>query len=459
MKPKILLLSILCCWSLCALKIPDADSDDLMAKTNIMVEKYRLDNGLTVLLSVDRSSPEVAINIWYQVGAVNEQPHKTGLAHLFEHLMFEGSRQIEGAKHFKTLESTGASGINATTSLFRTNYFETMPKDSLELALSLESSRMFFLALTQAKLDEQREVVRREREQRYETTPYGLAALKLWQNIFGPDHPFHGKVIGSHEDLVNATLTDVQGFYDHFYGPSNASLALVGDFDPNEAKALIDKYFSTMPPTTIAIEPPLPAIELKGQEVIRVDEKLGQLPLVRIQYLTPGLFEKGDAELDIISDILAGGEYGRLQKALTRDQHWANFVSARQESFSQVSVFTIDVILNQGVKEDLVIDKIDEVLADLVSNPPTDMELERAKNSIMTNVFFSLEKKSNRADLLQSYNRFAKDPSYIKQDIERYVQATPASLKASVVRYLPPGEKRKVLIAKNAPIDMALKGK
>src|SRR5579871_583493 len=193
-------------------------------KQIVPVEKYQLDNGLTVLLSEDKSDPFVAVNIWYFVGAINEVPEKTGFAHLFEHLMFEGSKFVPDSEHFKLLERVGGFDVNASTGFERTNYYETVPKDQLALVLAMESSRMFFLDITQAKLDEQREVVRREREQRYETVPYGIAALTQWQSIFKAGHPFHGRVIGSHEDLMAASLSDAQRFYDRYYGPTNACI-------------------------------------------------------------------------------------------------------------------------------------------------------------------------------------------------------------------------------------------
>ncbi len=436
--------------------------DDISHKLSLPVEKHVLNNGLTILLSEDHSTPFVAVNLWYFVGAVNEHLKRTGLAHLFEHLMFEGSLYVPGSEYFRLLEKVGGFDVNASTGFERTNYYETVPKSQLALVLAMEASRMSFLTITKAKLDEQRAVVRREREQRLETAPYGVAALKLWQSIFQINHPFHGRVIGSHEDLEAASLSDVQNFYDKFYGPTNACITLVGDFDKTEALALINKYFATLPKTKVEPIPLLPKVEIGNQEIIIVDETLGKLPLVRIQYVTPGLFQPGDAEMDVIAHILTGGELGRLTQAITRNKQMASSTSAYQQSHEQVSIFTIDTLVNPGIDPRSIIDEIDIVLADLVKNPPTSTEIDRARNSILTTHFFGLQSlggHSGRAELLQTYNRFAHDPQYIQQDIGRYKEITQESLQISALRYLPVGKARKILIATPVATGVAQKRK
>lgn len=413
-------------------------------------ETYMLDNGLTVILSVDHSSPFVATSVWYKVGAIDEHAGKTGLAHLFEHLMFEGSAHVKGDMHFRILESIGASSLNATTNFDRTNYYETVPKSQLPMVLALESSRMFSLDINQNTLNEQREVVRQERRQRFEMTPYGTAILKLWQSIFPSFHPMHGFVIGSHNDIEQASLADVQAFYREHYGPSNATLAIVGDFDIAATKALVNKYFNSLPksnPTKTAI---IPTVTLGAQEIIRYPEKIARLPLLRIQYLTPALFKNGDAELDIISNILAGGEHGRLVKALTREHRLASSVTAVQQSFAQVSVFTIDAILNPGIKESDALKAIDDVLLGLLLNPPNDQEINRARNAILTQHFFALQELgggSGRAELLQNYNRYAQDSNFIQKDLARYLAVNQKSIVEAVKKYLPIGKNRKILEA------------
>lgn len=413
-------------------------------------EKYVLDNGLTVLLSEDHSAPFVATSVWYKVGGVNERPKKTGLAHLFEHLMFEGSAHVKQDDHFKLLEGVGAFQVNASTSFDRTNYFETVPKSQLELSLALESSRMFWLNISQAKLDEQRAVVRREREQRYETSPYGLATLSLWQSIFPEANPMHGRVIGSHEDLEQASLSDVQSFYDQFYGPTNASIALVGDFTSSEVKKLINQYFASLPNSGLQAKPSIAAPVLTEQEILRYQEKLGRLPMIRIQYLTPAVFKPGDADLDVIAHILTGGEHGRLTKAITREQPLTSSVAAYQQSFGQVSVFTIDAMLNPGVDDVAVIKEIDKVIAGLSIEPPSALEIERARNAILTNYYFNLQDlggDGGKAEALQSYQLFTGDSNFMEKDLARYQAVNSQSIAESSVKYLPAERARKILIA------------
>lgn len=423
---------------------------------------YYLPNGMKIILSQDHSLPLVAVNLWYNVGSNNEKASRTGLAHLFEHLMFEGSAFLKDPPgHFQTLEKAGGFSINASTSFDRTNYYETVPKSELERALAMESSRMFFLDITEGKLDEQREVVRREREQRYETQPYGLATLKLWESIFPADHPMFGRVIGSHSALKASSLDDVQSFYDRFYGPSNACLTLVGDFDEKEARALVDKYFASLPKSDPVGPAIVPEVKIGDQEIITYEEKLGKVPFIRFQYITPPLFVKGDAEMDVLAHVLAGGEFGRLTKAITREKPLASSVSAYQQSLEHLSVFTIDTVVNPNVKEEEVIAEIDKVLKGLVDNPPSKQEIDRAVNSILTDQFFGIQELgggSGRAELLQIYNRFAKNPDSINQDIKRYRAVNSESLKEAAEKYLPIGHGRKILIAKPASHSVANKG-
>lgn len=419
-------------------------------RPTIAHEKYVLDNGLTVILSEDHSVPFVATSLWYKVGSVNERPQKTGLAHLFEHLMFEGSAHVKQDEHFKLLEGAGAFQVNASTSFDRTNYFETVPKSQLELSLALESSRMFWLDINQNKLDEQRAVVRREREQRYETSPYGLATLSLWQSLFPKSNPMHGRVIGSHEDLEQASLSDVQSFYDRFYGPTNASIALVGDFSLDYAKKLIDKYFSSLPSSGMEIKPSVLSASITEQEIIRYQEKLGRLPMIRIQYITPAVFKPGDADLDVIAHILTGGEHGRLSKAITRDKPLASSVAAYQQSFGQVSVFTIDAIINSEANDMEVIKEIDKVIAGLSLDPPSTIEIDRARNAILTAYYFNLQDlggESGRAETLQSYLLFSGDSNFMDKDLARYQAVSSQSIIKSSAMYLPAGRARKILIA------------
>ncbi len=433
--------------------------DDLPKNPTIPFEKYVLANGLEVILSEDHSSPFVATNIWFHTGAVNEVQNKTGLAHLFEHLMFEGSAFAKDDLHFTKIDAAGGFAINASTSFDRTNFFQTVPKNQIALVLALEASRMSFLTISKEKLDEQREVVRREREQVIENAPYGLATLSLWQRTFPKSHPFYGRVIGSHRDLEAASLNDVKSFYDRYYGPSNATLTIVGDFQKDEVKGLVAKYFGTLPRSAPVSTPKIPQIKLKEQEIFRFDEKIGRLGLVRIQYLTPALYKEGDADLDILSSILGGGDYGRLSKALVREQRIAGNVSVYQQSLEQISVFNIDILLNPGVDPNLAIAETDKIMSSMIKDLPSTIEIERAKNTILTNYYFAMQEfggSSGKAEAFQSYNRFAKDPGFMSKDLARYQAVTQKTLKIALKKYLPT-HARKILIATPVQAQMAHK--
>src|SRR6266581_3241745 len=267
-------------------------------------EKYKLDNGLEVILSEDHRLPMVAVNLWYHVGPANEVPGRTGFAHLFEHMMFEGSKHVPGSSHFHLLEAAGASDINGTTDFDRTNYFETLPSNQLELALWLESDRMGYLPdkLDQANLSNQQDVVRNERRQSVENAPYGVVEEGLFHRLFPKDHPYYGEVIGSHQDIQSAKLEDVRNFFKLYYAPNNASLAIVGDFDPLKRGEDVPKIKAHTPPITS---------ERRG-----VVQDNVQLPRVYIAWLTSPIFKPGDAEADLTAAILGGGKSSRLYKKL-----------------------------------------------------------------------------------------------------------------------------------------------
>src|SRR5436305_1779206 len=280
-------------------------------------EKYKLQNGLVVILSEDHRLPMVAVNLWYHVGPANEIPGRTGFAHLFEHMMFEGSRHVPGSSHFHLLEAAGASDINGTTDFDRTNYFETLPANQIELALWLESDRMGYLPdkLDQANLSNQQDVVRNERRQSVENQPYGVVEEGLFHQLFPKGHPYYGDVIGSHQDIQSAKLEDVRNFFKLYYAPNNASLAIVGDFDPEKARELVNKYFGPLKrgEDVPKIKAHTPAITSERHAVIHDNV---QLPRVYMGWLTSPIFKPGDAEADLAATILGGGKSSRLYKKL-----------------------------------------------------------------------------------------------------------------------------------------------
>ena len=417
-------------------------------------EKYTLPNGLTVILSRDTRIPMVAVNLWYHVGPANEEPGRTGFAHLFEHMMFQSSKHVPEDSHFKLLEAAGASDINGTTDYDRTNYFETIPSNQLELALWLESDRMGYLVdkLDQPSLSNQQDVVRNERRQSVENQPYGLAEEQLVQSLFPPKHPYYGNVIGSHEDIQAAKLDDVRRFFRQYYAPNNASLAIVGDFDPAATKALVSKYFATLkrgpavPP--IKAETPKITSERRKSVTARVE-----LPRVYMAWITSPILKPGDADADIAAGILGGGRSSRLYKKLVYEKQIAQNVSAQQQSLILGSVFQIEATARPGHTADELEKAIDDELAVLRSTPADASEIERSRNRIETSIIGGLEVLGGFggvADRLNSYNHYLGTPDYLEKDILRYRAVTPATIQtfakdqlaqnARVVMHVTPGQ-------------------
>ena len=391
---------------------------------SIPFEKYELENGLDVILSQDTSTPIVYVNVWYHVGSKDETEGLTGFAHLFEHLMFQGSEHSPG-EYFEPLNKVGAS-INGTTNSERTNYFERVPSEYLPLALFMESDRMGYLlpVLDQEKLDNQREVVRNERRQRYEIRPYGEAFKDLNEAVFPVGHPYHHPTIGSHEDLQNASLEDVTAFFKKWYGPQNASLVISGDFDVDEAKDLVEFYFGDIPrgPDT----PPRPEVAT----VLTEDQEIRQYRAVPEQklwmaYVAPPLFAEGDAELDLFSSVLSSGKDSRLYQALVMEQQIAKSVSAGQYSRGLESIYVFSATAAKGHTTDEVLAGIDAVVAEVLGEaPPTEEEINAAKAAYEVGYYNRIRTISGKGDMLNSYNYSTGTPGYIEQDMARYLPIT-----------------------------------
>jgi len=397
-------------------------------------EKYKLKNGLEVILSVDRKLPIVAVNIWYHVGAYHETQGRTGFAHLFEHMMFQGSKNVADDVHISMLEQLGATDLNGTTSFDRTNYFQTVPSNHLETALWLESDRMGFLldAITEEKLRTQQEVVKNERRQGTEAAPYGIAQEKMWHALFPLPHPYHGDVIGSMADLEAATLEDVKGFFRKWYAPSNATLTIVGDFDVSKTKALVEKYFGSLPPAPKPEKPQVAPARLTTETVIRHDETVATLPLLTIAWHSPGYLSEGDATADVLATVLATGKASRLYKRLVMDKQIAQSVDASQQSIGAQSVFSIEVVARPGVSTDTLKKEVDAVLEELRKNGVTAEEVARARTRFDTQFLASLQSIGGfggKADVLQNYNHFIGEPSWVAQDMARYEAVTPEQVK------------------------------
>src|SRR5256714_3023433 len=356
-------------------------------------EKYQLENGLEVILSEDHRLPMVAVNLWYHVGPANELPGRTGFAHLFEHMMFEGSRHVPGSSHFRHLEAAGASDINGTTDFDRTNYFETLPSNQLELALWLESDRMGYLlgTLDREKLANQRDVVRNERRQSVENAPYGLVEEQLFHQLFAKDHPYYADVIGSHRDVEAPRWNDVREFFRKYYTPNNASLAITGDFDPGTARKLVEKYFGTIP-----AGPPVPKINavtapITSERRAVVTDQV-ELPRVYMGWIAPPIYKPGDAESNLIAQLLGGGKSSRLYKQLVYQRQIAQDVQVTNSNLLLGSVFEIQATAKPGVKLEDLEKAIDEELTKLRTEGPSQAELERARNVIEAQIIEKLER-------------------------------------------------------------------
>jgi zinc protease len=400
---------------------------------DIAFEKYTLPNGLEVILSQDRRLPMVAVNLWYHVGPANEDAGRTGFAHLFEHMMFQSSKHVPSDAHFKLLEGAGASDINGTTDFDRTNYFETLPSNQLELALWLESDRMGYLldVLDQAALSNQQDVVRNERRQSVENQPYGIVQERLFQLLFPKGHPYYANVIGSHEDIQAAKLEDVQKFFRTFYAPNNASLAIVGDFETAEVKRLVAKYFGSL-----KSGPPVPKLDVKTPPITAerravVPDRI-ELPRVYMGWITSPIFTPGDAEADLAARVLGGGKSSRLYKKLVYELQIAQDVSAYQYNLTLGSVFGIEATARQGHTAAELEQVISAELDKFRREGPSAQEIERARNAIETQIVGGLETLGGFggvADRLNAYNHYLGDPGYLSRDIARYRSATPDSVR------------------------------
>ena len=391
---------------------------------SISYEKFVLPNGLEVILHEDHTLPVVAVNVWYHVGSKNEQIGRTGFAHLFEHIMFEGSKH-HNHDYFAPLQKIGAT-VNGSTTSDRTNYWETLPSEHLDLALWLESDRMGFLldAMDQKRFDIQRDVVKNERRQSYENRPYGIAHLKLQSAIFPTPHPYSWPVIGSQEDLDAASLEDVKLFFQHFYSPSNASLAIAGDFDKIETKHKIESYFGDLPPgATISRVEHMESL-LRGEVKLNVIDKV-QLPRLYIAWPSFPTFDDMEAPADILATLLGDGKSSRLYKTLVYEKQIARDVSIGSFSQEIAGEFHIQATANPGHTLQEIETSIEVELEKIRSNPPSENELQRAKNRIETGHIQQLESIGGfggRADQLNFYNVFAGNPDMINSDIDRYLK-------------------------------------
>lgn len=401
-------------------------------------EKYTLPNGMTVILHEDHSLPVAAVNTWYYVGGKDERRGRSGFAHLFEHLMFMGTERVPGSD-FDNIMEAGGGWNNATTSEDRTNYFEMGPAELLPTLLWLEADRLEALGknMTQDKLDKQREVVRNERRQSYENRPYGNADLRVFDLMFPEGHPYHIPVIGTHEDLEAATVDDVKNFFATYYVPSNASLVVAGDFDPNEIKPLIAELFGTLPRGSDVVHASAKPVTL--DRVIRVTET-DKVEFARtiMVYHSPAQFKSGDAEMDLGAAVLASGISSRLYQKLIYENDLAVDVNAYQASMLLGSLFFIEATAKSGVSQDTLEAAIDEVVNEFCAKGPTEAELERERAQVEFRTLGSLQSVLSRANQLNSYQFFFGEPDSFERDLNRYRTATVEDVRSWAERTLTP---------------------
>ena len=425
----------------------------------IPFSKRQLANGLDVIVHEDHQLPMVAVNVWYHVGSKNEQPGRTGFAHLFEHLMFEGSEHHDHG-YFPPLQRAGGL-LNGSTNADRTNYWEVVPTGALDLALWMESDRMGYLlpALTERKFDNQRDVVLNERRQNYENRPYGLAGIALSAAMFPPDHPYHWPTIGSADDLRAASIDDVRDFFQTYYHPGNASLSLAGDLETGQAFELAEKYFGDLAPGP-AVERVDARAALADSATLLLEDRV-ELPRLYLSWHSPAMFAAGDAELDIAADVLAHGKTSRLYKTLVYERRVATDVSAYQQSREIGGMFQIACTAAAGIPllelETAVRAAVDHLAGDGV----TDAELERGLAQTEAQFIYRLQTIGGfggKSDQLNAYNTFTGDPGYFDRDRQRYINVTSGGVAAAVAAWIVKAPSVSLSVVPPGRRDLALPG-
>ncbi len=426
----------------------------------IPFELFRLANGLTVILHEDHTAPLVGIHVQYDVGSKNEKEGRTGFAHLFEHLMFQGTEHLPKGEADRLVDADGGSA-NGSTSQDTTQYWEQVPSNALAQMLFVESDRMGFLlpTLDQAKLDNQRDVVRNERRQSYEMQPYGMAFERILANLWSPEFPYHWMTIGSHEDLEKATLQDVKEFFERWYGPQNAVLVVAGDIDPARTRAAVERWFGGIPGGAKPSAPAPAPRPLEREQRVTMEDRV-QLPRIYVAWQTPKLFADGDAALGVVGQVLSDGKSARLVKRLVMVERIAQSVSAGQDAQALAGMFLVVATPKPGVPVERLLAEIDEEIARLQKEPPTDVEVQRAKNKIEAGAIFSLEPVGGfggRAATLADYYLRAGDPGFLPKDLARFRALTPADVSAAARTYLR-RDARVVLVVTPRPGEPAPRG-
>jgi zinc protease len=407
---------------------------------NVKYTQFRLPNGLQVILHEDHSVPIVTVNMWYHVGSARERTGRTGFAHLFEHLMFMGSGHVKPGEFDEWLEAAGGDN-NGSTENDRTNYWINVPSNALELALFLESDRMGYLldTMTPKTVDAQRDVVKNERRQSVENRPYGTAEVVIDELLYPEDHPYHWPVIGYMPDLTAASYDDVVAFFKTYYAPANASLVVAGDLDSEATRRLVEKWFGDVKRAPSPDPMSIPTAALAGVQKKTIADRV-QLPRLYLAWLTPRHFQPGDAALDVVADVLAGGKNSRLYKRLVYDMQIAQDVRAFQASAALSSSFQVVATPRPGHTVAELQKVIDEEIQKLQREAPTAHEFERSVNQIESSFFNRLERVGGfggKADQLNAYYTETGNPGGFNDDLARYHRLSAADVRTAAAQFLP----------------------
>jgi zinc protease len=412
-------------------------------------QRTTLDNGLRVVLNVDHSSPSVAVCVTYDVGSRNEQVGKSGFAHLFEHMMFQGSAHVKKGDHFTWITAKGGT-LNGTTSSDRTNYFELVPSNNLELALWLEADRMKSLDVSQVNFENQRKVVQEEYRMRVSNAPYAMGSIKLSELVFGNYWPYAHPPIGSMADLDAAQLEWIREFHGQYYAPNNAVLAISGDFDTDQAVALIKRYFGDAKKVTVPpYQPPVSVEAQAAPRSLTVQDSAAHTTGLMWGWAIPENRTPEHYALELATLVLAGGESSRLHQLLVRDKSWAQSVGAWTGDNRGPDLLALKVILSEQGKASNVSKSVDEEVARLAHSGPSVAELEKAKNQLISYFLFGLEGNMARAQQLGNYELFYGDARLLSKEIGQYLKVTTTELQNAVAKYLIASRQNLVTIEPN----------
>ncbi len=405
----------------------------------IPFETYKLSNGLTVILSPDHSVPTVAVNVFYHVGSKNEVPGRTGFAHLFEHIMFTGSGHVPYGLHDKLTEGVGGNN-NGGTSFDSTIYYETIPSNYLESALWIESDRMGFLldSLDLAKLNAQRDIVKNERRQGVDNQPYGRVSEILAKTIYPPSHPYSWDVIGSMDDLSAASADDVKNFFRQYYVPNNAFLAIVGDFEPAQAKAWVAKYFTDIPAGKPVTRPAVRPVTLSGEQRLVYEDRV-QVARLYVVWPTVGAKDDDYYALDALGSVLAGARTSRLTKALVYDQQAAASLSAYESPKEDVGEFRVMITPRPGHSLTDLEAATDAIIERLKADGPTAEEIKKATSGEEMAFVSGLESNLGKANQLCGGAAIYGDPGYFRTGYRKSLAVTAADVKRVANKYLATG--------------------